>query len=108
MGRQRANWFLLSSEWMDAAACREAGLALDVFEAGELIERVGKRAATLAALPRESLTTTKRLLTGSRRDALRAVMRAENEALAALVGGAANREAIAAFEDKRPPDFSNL
>ena len=41
-----------------------------------------------------------------RRTALLATFRAENEALAALRGGPANLEAIAAFREKREPDFS--
>ncbi len=108
MGRQRANWFLLSSQWMDASACRDAGLALEVFAADQLMERVRERAATLAALPGASLRATKRLLAGGRREALRPVIAAENEALSALLGGPANREAIAAFRDKRQADFSGL
>jgi enoyl-CoA hydratase/carnithine racemase len=30
LGRQRASWFLLASEWMSAAECHEAGLVLGV------------------------------------------------------------------------------
>ena len=67
LGHQRAAWFLLSSEWMTAAECLDAGLALDVVADDELAATVAERAATLAALPLASLLTTKRLLRGTAR-----------------------------------------
>ena len=42
------------------------------------------------------------------RDQLKASAREENQKLAALVGTAANREALNAFREKRAPDFSKL
>jgi enoyl-CoA hydratase/carnithine racemase len=95
MGRQRANWFLLSAEWMSAAECVEAG-------------RVRQQAEKLARLPLTSLQTTKRLMLDPIREQLRTSIAAENEGLAQLGGGAANREALLAFAQKREPDFSGL
>ena len=42
------------------------------------------------------------------RDSMKAAIVAEVEALARLAGGAANREAINAFLEKRTADFSGL
>ena len=42
------------------------------------------------------------------REALKAAFIRENEGLAELTGGAANREALSAFREKRDPDFSGL
>ena len=39
MGHQRASWFLLSSEWMSAAECLDAGLALEVLPLAELLQQ---------------------------------------------------------------------
>ena len=50
----------------------------------------------------------KRLIAGPGRERLREAAAAENMTLAQLVGGPANREALAAFREKRKPDFSNL
>ena len=108
MGRQAANWFLMSAEWLDAGACKEHGLVYAVCAPDELMATTMAHAQTLAALPLASLRGTKELMMAPRRDALRAVFRAENAALAALRGGPANMEAIAAFRDKREPDFSRL
>jgi enoyl-CoA hydratase/carnithine racemase len=108
MGRQRATWFLLAAEWMSAAECLEAGLVMEVVPDAELMPRVMEQAGKLALLPLASLETTKKLIMDPIRDQLRASARAENEGLAALVGRAANREALAAFREKREPDFTDL
>lgn len=108
MGHQHASWFLLAAEWMDAAACLDAGLAMEVFPQDELMQTVMERAATLAALPTASLQRTKSLINAHRRDGLKAAVEAENRGLAELSGGPANNEALAAFREKREPDFSNL
>lgn len=109
MGRQRAMWFLMASEWMSAAECKAAGLALDVFPDDGFMDAVQRKAAYLAGLPPESLAAAKRLIVNvDERERLKTVIAAENAALAALSGGPANREAVAAFREKRPADFSKL
>lgn len=70
------------------------------------MSEVMSKAATLAALPLESLMQTKALLMAPRRAALKQAVIDEGEGLARLSGGPANREAITAFLEKRAPDFS--
>jgi len=65
-------------------------------------------AETLAALPLASLIQTKALLMRTRKEGLKAAVAEENSALDRLVGGAANREAVKAFQEKRLPDFKGL
>jgi enoyl-CoA hydratase/carnithine racemase len=65
-------------------------------------------AREIAAMPVDSLVTTKRLLLESRLDAVRAARERENVRFARLVGGPANREALAAFRERRDPDFTRL
>lgn len=109
MGKQRAMWFLMAAEWLSAAECKDAGLVLDVLPDEGFMDAVQAKAAHLAGLPRESLAAAKRLITNAKqRERLKAVIDAENEALAKLSGGPANREAVAAFREKRPADFANL
>lgn len=108
MGRQRASWFLLSAEWMSAQECKDAGLAMEVLPLEALLPRVREQAGKLAALPLASLMQTKQLIMDPLRPQLRASAKAENAGLAALVGGPANREALAAFREKRAPDFSGM
>ncbi|MCA9844011.1 MAG: enoyl-CoA hydratase/isomerase family protein [Dehalococcoidia bacterium] len=108
MGPQKAARFLLGAEWWDAAACKEAGLALDVFPDAEFMDRVMAFARDLAAWPMPSLIETKGLLMAPHREAMHRANREENEALARLRGGAANVEAMKAFREKREPNFANL
>ena len=108
MGRQQASWFLLSSEWMSGAQCVEAGLALELCTAEDLLPRTLEQAAKLAALPSVSLQKTKSLMLQHTRAAMEAAAKAENAGLASLMGGPANREALAAFREKRDADFSKL
>lgn len=108
MGRQHAAWFLLSSEWMSADDCLKTGLVMEVVPPEELMPRVLERAGKLAALPAASLRRTKKLMMDPIKAKLREVFAAENAGLAELTGGPANREALAAFREKRQPDFSGL
>ena len=109
MGRQRAMWFLMASEWMSAAECKDAGLAFDVLPDEGFLAAVQEKAGQLARLPQESLAAAKRLIVDDEERArLKAVIAAENAALAGLSGGPANLEAVAAFREKREADFSNL
>ena len=99
----------MASEWLNAAQCKDAGLALDVFPDDGFMDAVGEKAGHLAALPPESLVAAKRLIVDTaERERLKTVIAAENAALAKLSGGPANREAVAAFREKRQADFSNL
>ena len=108
MGRQQAMWFLMAAEWMGSTECKAAGLVLDVFPDDAFLDSVQARAAHLAALPKQSLAEMKRLIAGPGRERLHEAAAAENATLAHMVGGPANREALAAFREKRQPDFSKL
>ena len=59
-------------------------------------------------MPIDSLVATKQLLLASRLDAVRAARERENVSFGSLLGGPANREALKAFREKRPPDFTKL
>ena len=108
MGRRKAAWMLMSSEWMSAEQCQDMGLVLDVFPDDVFADEVRDRAAKLAALPPAPLAAAKRLINGPDIERLKAVIDAENAELAGLSGGPANLEAVTAFREKRPPDFSSL
>ena len=106
LGHQAASWMLYSSAWMDAEACKSAGLVLDVFADDRLAEEVMGRAQTIAAQPLSALLHSKALLMGPKRERIRAAIRAENEVYAELMGGPDNVEAINAFLEKRQPNFA--
>jgi enoyl-CoA hydratase/carnithine racemase len=108
MGPQAAARFLLGAEWWSADQCKAARLVLDVFPDDGFLDRVLAFAHELARLPMASLLETKRLLVEPHRAALHQANADENEALRRLSGGPANQEAVAAFREKRPADFSGL
>ena len=108
MGHQRAAWFLMASEWMDAETCEQMGLAMEVLPGDKLMPHVMEKAATLAALPLASLQKTKALMMDPIRQQMKDAVMAENSGLAELSGSRANIEAIKAFAEKRDPDFTGL
>lgn len=108
MGPQAAARFLLGAEWWSAEQCKADRLVLDVWPDDGFLERVMSYATSLARLPLASLLGTKALLVGPHREAMHRANEAENESLRRLSGGPANLEAVAAFREKRPADFSRV
>jgi enoyl-CoA hydratase/carnithine racemase len=108
LGRQRATWVLLSSEWIGAQQCCELGLVYEVCAPDELLPTTLRHSEVLAAQPISSLVESKRLITAPWRAAIDAARAGENAAFQKLMAGPANREALRAFAEKRAPDFTNL
>ncbi len=65
-------------------------------------------AHAMARLPVVSLVETKRLVRTGWVDAAKSARAREEAVFARLTGAPANREAIAAFLEKREPDFAQL
>ena len=108
LGRQQAMWTLLSSEWISAEEAKEMGLVWKVCLPVELMDTTMAHAQKLAALPVSSLVESKALITHGWHDGVAAARERENAAFSRLMGAPANVEAITAFMEKRPPDFTGL
>ena len=108
MGRQHASWLLMSSEWVSAEECREAGLVWKVCEPDELMEVTMAHARILAAKPISSLVETKATLIAALAEPIAQARQRENAAFVRLLGAPANLEAFAAFAERREPDFTNV
>jgi enoyl-CoA hydratase/carnithine racemase len=108
LGHQKASWILLSSEWVSATQALDVGLVMEIFSDDVFMQQVMDKARIIAELPLTSLMQTKTLMMKPLRDSMKAAVAAESQALASLSGGAANREAVKAFLEKRPADFSAL
>lgn len=108
LGRQRASWVLMSSEWIDAREALEIGLVWKVTEPRALMPEAFRYAAVLASKPISSLTRSKALMGSHVRAQVAAARAGENAAFAELLGGPANAEALAAFAEGREPDFTRL
>jgi enoyl-CoA hydratase/carnithine racemase len=108
MGWQGAAYALLTGAWIDAATAKATGLAWRTCAPDQLLEEALSTARTMARLPIVSLVETKRLLRTGWTGAARSARAREEEVFARLTGAPANREAIAAFFEKREPDFVHL
>mgnify|MGYP001228440344 CR=1 FL=1 len=108
MGQQPAAWALLTGAWIDAATAQATGLAWRMCAPDQLLPEALAVARDMARLPIVSLVETKRLLRTGWVDAAKGARAREEAVFARLTGAPANREAIAAFLEKREPDFAQL
>jgi enoyl-CoA hydratase/carnithine racemase len=108
LGRQAATWALLSSEWLSAEECHEMGLAWKLCEPDELMEVTLRHARVLAAKPIDSLVISKAAIVAPFRAEIEAARAREDAAFGELMGAPANLEALAAFAEKREPDFAAI
>ena len=108
LGRQNATWVLMSSEWIEAEEAQSMGLVWKVTEPDALMPEAQRYAALLAAKPISSLVHTKAAIVAPFREQIDAARARESASFAALMGGPANAEALAAFAEKRPADFTRL
>ncbi len=105
LGRQNAAWMLMSSEWFSAEQCLAMGLAWKVCAPDALLEEAHAHARVLARKPMGSLIETKRAIIASLVQPVTDAIERENQAFARLLGTPANDEALAAFAERRQPDF---
>ncbi|MFN8052063.1 MAG: enoyl-CoA hydratase-related protein [Acidimicrobiales bacterium] len=108
LGHQNAAWVLLSAEWIGAEEAERLGLVWKVTTPETLLEVTMAHATKLAAMPISSLIAVKATMTAGRVAATRAARDLEDAQFQKLMGGPANMEALAAFADRRPADFTNL
>ena len=108
IGHQRAAEVLFTAEWIDARRAVELGIASRLYPPGELLPAALARAEEIARQPLGSLRHTKRLLLAHRREGIRRAREGEDAGFRERVGTAENVEAIRAFFEKRPPDFSKI
>ena len=108
MGWANAANILFTAKWIEAAEAKETGLVFEVTEPDDLMHETLAKASEIAAMPLVSLVAIKELMIEHRKDGLAKARRSEDRAFARLTGAPANREAVAAFMEKREPDFENL
>jgi len=108
VGWANAAHILYTADWIDAATCKEIGLVWKLTAPDALMDEAFALADKMAELPIAALTSNKQLLRDARIEASKAARARETVHLAKLVGGPANLEAIAAFKEKRKPNFADL
>ncbi|MGR8922039.1 MAG: enoyl-CoA hydratase/isomerase family protein [Gammaproteobacteria bacterium] len=101
-----ASDLMLTGRTVDAAEALALGLVDEVTEPAALIETAREAARAMGANPRSAVAETKALLTSNLAEAsLDAVQARENAALARSYATPEHHEAIAAFLEKRAPDY---
>src|SRR5262249_6145207 len=106
VGYLRAAELILTGQFFDARRAAELGLVTRVVPNQELLATATDTAQKLAQKPPGALQASKRLLRLSTREQLERAVKLEMEEFSARVHGAEAREALAAFLEKRPPNFS--
>jgi 2-(1,2-epoxy-1,2-dihydrophenyl)acetyl-CoA isomerase len=105
VGQARARGLALLGDRLSAAQAAEWGLIWQAVPDASLDAAVSLCAAKLAAAPREALTRAKALLDVAPGSRLEEQLDREHEAQTAMAALPFLREGVAAFAEKRDPDF---
>ena len=105
IGEKRARDLLLSGRMVDAAEAREMGLVTQVVPAEQLMGAARQLAHTLVAASPTSLASTKRLLCQWAAEEIDRELALAVEENARIRATANFREGLAAFLEKRKPDW---
>ena len=106
MGHQKAAELLFFSQVISASKAESLGFVNEVLEPEELMERARERALAHTKLAPEALRLTKQLLCRPDLDTLKDTMRVEADLFIERLASPDLAEAIQAFFQKRPPNFS--
>ena len=106
IGYLRAAELIQLGQPFDAQRAAELGLVTRVVPDQKLLATATETAQKLAEKPASALQACKRLMRQSTREHLEQAARSENETFSAQLRSADTKEAIAAFFEKRPPDFT--
>ncbi|MCP4749925.1 MAG: enoyl-CoA hydratase/isomerase family protein [Proteobacteria bacterium] len=109
IGLQAALDLAMSGRMIDASEAHRLGLVHKVFEPETLLEEAVKLAADYAANPREAVAAAKRIYYQNLTEQdLDLILTSETEAFEASGQSPEHREAVAAFSEKRKPDFKSV
>jgi 2-(1,2-epoxy-1,2-dihydrophenyl)acetyl-CoA isomerase len=101
----RAFEWMTSGRRLTAAEAQAWGLVSEVVAADRLTDRTAELAATLAAMPTRAIGMTKRLFDAAPNNTLEEQLELEAQLQSAATRSEDFREGVAAFLEKREPDF---
>jgi enoyl-CoA hydratase len=107
VGYYKAAELVLTGRMMDAAEAERSGLVSRVVPAADLLEEAGKVADAIASKSLPSVYAAKAALDTALESTLAEGLRFEKHTFAALFDTADQKEGMAAFREKRAPDFQN-
>jgi 2-(1,2-epoxy-1,2-dihydrophenyl)acetyl-CoA isomerase len=105
LGPARAFEWMTSGRRLTAAEAQAWGLVSEVVDAGRLPERAAELAATFAAMPTRAIGMTKRLFDAAPNNTLEEQLELEAQLQSVATSSEDFREGVAAFLEKREPDF---
>ena len=103
--RQLLNEMAMTGDRIGVERLHALGLINHLSTPGQALDDAIARAAVLAEGPPHALAEIKRLIDGAQHHSLDAQLDQEADTIADALGGAEAREGIAAFFDKRKPNF---
>nr|WP_194425446.1 enoyl-CoA hydratase [Microbacterium aquimaris] len=106
VGYYKAAELVLTGRTMPAEEAERAGLVSRVVPAAELLDEAGKVADTIASKSLPSVFAAKAALDAAMETSLAEGLRFERQAFASLFDTADQKEGMAAFREKRKPDFT--
>jgi enoyl-CoA hydratase len=107
VGKAKAFDLILTGRMMDAAEAERAGLVARVVPAASLMEEAMKVAEAVAAMPLPALIAAKEAVNRAFETPLAEGIRFERRMFHALFGTDDRKEVMAAFVEKRPPQFKH-
>lgn len=106
LGAPRAFEWMVSNRRLTAAEAHAWGIVTEVVEADGFAARTAEIAASYAAMPTRAVSMTKRLFDHADTSTLDDQLEMEAQLQQAATQSADFREGVAAFVEKRPPNFS--
>jgi enoyl-CoA hydratase len=107
VGKTKAMDLILTGRMMDAAEAERAGLVARVVPAASLMDEAMKAAETIASMSLPSLMAAKEAVNRAFETSLAEGVRFERRVFHALFASEDQKEGMAAFIEKRPPQFKN-
>ena len=108
IGHAKAAEILMLGEPFTGAQAVEFGIANAALPAEEVLPHARRMAERFSELPPRAVRETKQLLRAAQRASAAQAMRAETALYIELLRGPETKEALAAFFQKRKPDFSKF
>jgi 2-(1,2-epoxy-1,2-dihydrophenyl)acetyl-CoA isomerase len=106
IGLRRAKELMLTNRVLSAAEAADYGIVDRVVADSELMAAAEAQARAFAAGPTQAYSAVKRLLEGTFKESLETQMELESRSISSLAAGRDGSEGIAAFAEKRKPDFT--
>ena len=105
VGKAKAMDMILTARMMDAAEAERSGLVSRVVPTDKLMEEAKAVAAKIAALPAMAVRLTKEMVNAAFETQLDHGIRFERRLFHSLYGSEGQKEGMAAFVEKRKPNF---